>query len=167
MKLSNLNTGLDMKQEKTIDTPQLVITGNIMVWKDSMLQLSNISSVSAVALQPVPFPTWTLLVFVLGLFALTIETTVALVMVIVAVFFIFVWAKSNNDISKQKKLIIRMNSGTVCSFLFNDKEFLDRVFGVLGAIISEAGKEERNIKIDINNSTISGNAKILNDMNVS
>lgn len=167
MKLSQLNAGLDMQKDKTIDTPQLVITGNIMLWKDSMLQLSNISSVSAVALQPVPFPGWALLVLLLGLFAFTIQAVIAFVMIVVAVSFIFLWVKNNNDISKQKKLIIRMNSGMVCSFLFNDKEFLDRVFGVLGTIISEAGKEERNIKIDINNSTISGNAKILNDMNVS
>lgn len=166
MKLPQLNAGLDMKQEKTIDTPQLLITGNIMVWKDSMLQLSNISSVSAVALQPVPFPLWTLLVFLLGLFMFSVKVILAIAMIIIAVFFIFLWAKNNSDISKQKKLIIRMNSGTVCSFLFNDKKFLDQVFNVLGAIISEAGKEERNIKIDINNSTISGNAKILNDMNV-
>lgn len=137
-----------------------------MVWKDSMLQLSNISSVSAVALQPVPFPVWTLLVLLLGIFMFSVKVVLAIAMIIIAVFFILLWVKNNSDISKKKKLIIRMNSGKVCSFLYNDKKFLDQVFNVLGAIISEAGKEERNIKIDINNSTISGNAKILNDMNV-
>lgn len=35
---------------------------------------------------------------------------------------------------------------------------------MLLAMIAEGGKEERNVRINMNHCTISGNAKVLNDM---
>ena len=60
-----------------------------------------------------------------------------------------------------------MNSGKVFTFIFYDKKFLDQVFKVLSSIIAEKRKEGQNIKINISNSNISGDAKILNDLFIS
>jgi len=58
---------MEMKKEKSIITPQLLIDGNIMAWKNSAIQLSNVSSISTVPLELMPFPSWTLLVLLAGL----------------------------------------------------------------------------------------------------
>lgn len=50
------------------------------------------------------------------------------------------------------------------SIIFNNQKFLDKVFDVLSFIIAEDGKVNHNIKININNSTIDGNAHVLNDL---
>lgn len=156
-----------MKKEKNIITPQLVIAGNIMAWKDSVLQLSNVSSVSTVPLEPIPFPSWALLALLVGLIIFKASWLAAVAFIAVAVVGILYWYQKNENLKMQKNLIILMNSGMTFSFLFNDQKFLNKVFGVLSSIIAEGGKEERHVKININNSTISGNAKILNDMFVS
>ena len=64
-----------MKKEKTVQTPELFIAGNIMAWKDSVIQLSNISSISTVPLALKQFPLWTLIGIFIGLllFKLTIS----------------------------------------------------------------------------------------------
>lgn len=156
-----------MKKEKNIITPQLMIAGNIMAWKDSVLQLSNVSSVSTVPLELMPFPTWVLLVFLAGIGAFVTSWLAAVVFIAVAIGIIYYWYQKNENLKMQRNLIILMNSGITFSFLFNDQKFLNQVFGVLSSIIAEGGKEDRHVKININNSTISGNAKILNDMFVS
>ena len=53
------------------------------------------------------------------------------------------------------------------TFLFQDQNFLDQVFKVLTTIMAEKDTGTHIIKVNINESTISGNAKILNDLFVS
>lgn len=156
-----------MKKEKNIITPQLLIAGNIMAWKDSVLQLSNISSVSTVPLEPIPFPIWAILLFLAGLVTFKTSLPIAIVFIAIAVIAVLYWYRKNEDLKTQKNLIVLMNSGITFSFLFDNQKFLNEVFCVLSSIIAEGGKEERHVKINISNSTISGNAKILNDMYVS
>lgn len=153
-----------MKNEKTINTPQLAIAGNIMAWNDSVIQLSNISSISTVPLALTPFPLWIILLLFGGISSFMYSKIMAIVIIVIGLVAIIGWNQKNEEIKQQKNLIILMNSGITFSFLFRDKKFLNEVFGVLSSIIAEHGKEERHVKININNSTISGNAKILNDM---
>ena len=153
-----------MKNEKTINTPQLAISGNIMAWNDSVIQLSNVSSISTVPLALTPFPIWTLVLLFGGIYSFILSIITGIVLIAIGIIAIISWYQKNEDIKQQKNLIILMNSGITFSFLFRDKKFLNEVFGVLSSIIAEHGKEERHVKININNSTISGNAKILNDM---
>lgn len=57
-----------------------------------------------------------------------------------------------------------MNSGKVFIIGFKDKEFLEKVYGVLSSIIAEGNESSEHIRININNSTISGEAHVLNDL---
>lgn len=78
-----------MKKEKTIVTPQLFIAGNIMTWKSSALQLSNISSISTVPLELMPFPLWAILMLVLGSVAFAVSVLAAISIIAAAVFVIY------------------------------------------------------------------------------
>lgn len=156
-----------MKKEKKIITSQLMIVGNIMAWADSALQLSNVSSISTVPLELIPFPLWTLLILLVGIFAFKVSWLPAVAFIAIAIGSILYWHQKNEELKLQRNLLILMNSGITFSFLFRDQQFLEKVFNVLSSIIAEAGKEERQVKININNSTISGNAKVLSDMFIS
>lgn len=74
------------------------------------------------------------------------------------------WYLRNRRIKKAEELRILTNAGVTFSFFFSDKRFLRKVVRVLSAIIAEGGMEGKSVKIHLNNCTISGNAKVLNDM---
>lgn len=154
-----------MKREKEINTPELSIAGNVMAWKNTIIQLSNVSSLSTVALDPVAFPLWTIvgsfIAIILIPFKLAFLTFLFWVLVAIV---IYAWYKQNQEIAKQRNLIIMMNSGKVFVIGFKDKEFLEKVYGVLSSIIAEGNESSEHIRININNSTISGEAHVLNDL---
>lgn len=108
-----------MKKEKSIVTPQLLIDVNIMAWKESILQLSNISSVSTVPLEPVPFPSWVPFLLLAGVVASLISWVWVIIFIAIAAAGILIWYQKNEELKMQKNLIILMNSGMTFSFLFN------------------------------------------------
>ncbi len=155
-----------MKKNQNIDTPELSINGNIMTWQGSAIQLSNISSITAVELPLIPFPKWILLAFLPGAVLFKHVRIAALLCVAAAALYLLYWHHQNTVIKNAGKLLILMNAGATFSFYFRDNRFLNRVVSVLLAIIAEGIKEERNVKINMNHCTISGNAKVLNDIAV-
>jgi hypothetical protein len=158
---------IELKKEKTITTPQLSIAGNVMTWGESVIQLSNISSISTVPLDLMPFPTWAILILCGGLFLFKYTWAISLILMACAAAYIYFWYLKNSELKSQKNLIILTNSGMTFTFLFQDQNFLDQVFKVLTTIMAEKDTGTHIIKVNINESTISGNAKILNDLFVS
>ena len=158
-----------LKKEKSIETPQLRIVGNAMAWGESVIQLSNISSVSTVPLELIPFPLGAVITCLIGMALCSFKTVgwIGVVCIIAGGVYLAYWYQENETIKTQKILIVLMNSGKVFTFIFYDKKFLDQVFKVLSSIIAEKRKEGQNIKINISNSNISGDAKILNDLFIS
>lgn len=154
-----------MKKEKTIETPELSISGNIMKWENSIIQLSNISSISTVPLSVQAFPWWTIILIVLGMSIFDTSVLIALLMFAISAIIIFSWYQKNKEIKTKKFLVILTNSGISFSFLFNNKKFLDEVLHVLSCIIAEGKTTNHNIKININNSTIT-NSQVLSDLSI-
>lgn len=153
-----------MKKEATINTPELSIVGNAMAWKNSVIFLSNISSISTIPLETIPFPMWALGIFIIGLICLFKFALVGFGLLLLGGMGIAGWFFENNEAQSQRKLIILTNGGVTYSFIFRNLQFLDEVYGVLISLIAENKKEVKNIKIDIQNSQISGNAQVLNDL---
>lgn len=157
-----------MKNENTkskeIRTPELSVAGNVMSWRDTIIQLSNISSLSTVPLELAAFPYWTIIVILVGIFLLQESMAISFVAFGVAAVVIYLWYEKNLELKNQRNLVIMMNSGIVFVICFADKGFLQKVYGVLSTIIAEGNTASKHIKIDINNSVISGEARILNDL---
>lgn len=154
-----------MKREKEINTPELSIAGNVMAWKNTIIQLSNVSSLSTVALDPVAFPLWTIVGSFIAIILIPFKLAfLTFLFWVVAAIVIYAWYKQNQEIAKQRNLIIMMNSGKVFVIGFKDKEFLEKVYGVLSSIIAEGNESSEHIRININNSTISEEAHVLNDL---
>lgn len=154
-----------MKREKEINTPELSIAGNVVAWKNTIIQLSNVSSLSTVALDPVAFPLWTIVGSFIAIILIPFKLAfLTFLFWVLAAIVIYAWYKQNQEIAKQRNLIIMMNSGKVFVIGFKDKEFLEKVYGVLSSIIAEGNESSEHIRININNSTISGEAHVLNDL---
>lgn len=59
-----------------------------------------------------------------------------------------------------------MNSGTRIPIVFHDKAFLFKVLSVLEEVMKAGSIGQQNITVSIENCDISGDAKILTDMNI-
>lgn len=150
--------------EKFIETPSLLIKKNIMTWDNTVIQLSNISYISASDIPLAKFPVWAGLAILLGFWLLGKSTFLALLLIAVSAAGLYFWYKANEKRRQGAILTIRMNSGHNLYFTFEEKKFLLRVVHVLENIIINGGA---NTPVDINikGCTIN-NSRILTDVNV-
>lgn len=135
-----------------IDTEILKVTGNLISWKNTILQIINISMISTTDITKQPFPLWSLLLALIGIIAFSLNPFIAILLLAVSVGWIYLWYKKRSESKKHKRLNIVLNSGSVFSLVFEDQEFLDKVISVLTEILS-AQKTDSNITFNIKNST--------------
>lgn len=155
-----------MKKEKSIETDQLLIKGNIMCWEGMMIQLSNVSCISTSTLELLAFPILAALLILGGFFMLS-EYLVAAVMCIAGgIVWIFCWYYINSTRKANTILNIVMNSGNNLQFVIGNKVFLNKILQVLELIIIEGGTGEQKVFIDMKGSKISGNSQVLNNLNI-
>ena len=134
--------------EKNIETPYLFIKKNIMTWNNTMIQLSNISLLTAADIDLLPFPILAVLL-ILGGFALFKSSVAqAILLLILSGIWFYFWYIENEMRKEGAILTIRMNSGQNLHFSFEDKAFLLKVVGVLENIIIDGGDNSQTT-IDI------------------
>lgn len=156
-----------MKQEKKINTKELTIQGNIMIWEETMIQLSNVSCISTTPLVNVKFPKLSILLLFIGLAVLKSNGVFGVFLFSAGLLWIyFGWYLINEKRKKSTILTVGMNSGVDMNFLFSNKGFLDDVLRVLECILIEGDIGKDSIYINIHGCDISGNASILNDLNL-
>jgi len=166
---TNILTSLlskNLKGNKIINTPRLYIEGNIMRWEGNMLQLSNVVNVSTVPQGLLVFPIWTILLILVGGILIRELIWLALIMFVLAGLVIFWWYKRNEELKTQSYLILHTNSGKEYSFLFDDREFLNKVFNVLGAIILGDDNIKGGVFVNVSGNTIEQGASILNNLKI-
>ena len=153
-----------MQKEKSIETAQLLIKGNIISCDGMLIQLSNISCISTIALEQLAFPALSIVILLLGFFMLTQKVIVGILLLMVGAAWIYGGYYINNQRKLKKILNIVMNSGNSLQFLFTNQSFLVKVLHVLEQIIINGGVGKQNVVINIHGNTISGNANMLNDL---
>lgn len=159
-----------MDKEKSIVTNELVIEGNILICTDSIVQISNISSISTYSFNKEPFPKLVLLVFLATLYAFNYSMTMAVVLFIAGIGWLLYWNNKNKELEKKRSLNIVMNSGNSLSIVVNDEKFLQKIIKVLGAIITKGGVGNKTVNISLDNNEFNvsgdGNANILNNLHI-
>jgi hypothetical protein len=156
-----------MAKEKSIETPELLLKGNIMCWEGTMIQLSNVSCVSASPLEEIEFPKLSILVILAGLILLDKAAPWGVLLMIGGGAWIYTWNHFNNLRKLDTVLSIVMNSGNNLRFIINNKEFLNKILQVLELIIIEGGIGNQKVSIDMRGCKFEGNASVLNDLNIS
>lgn len=154
-------------ETNTIKTPTLTIRKNLMIWHGTMIQLSNISYISAVAPDQLPFPDAVMGAFVAGILCTIMDnsmlTLLGGILICCGAAGVFRWYSANTIRRLMTNLIIHMNSGQTLQFKFDNKEFLAEVITVLEQIMLNGGATKQNIEINIKDSVIS-KSNVLNDL---
>lgn len=151
---------------KSIETSALVIKENIMSWEGTMVQLSNVACVSTFLLKSKPFPKWTIVSLLATMFFLEYNGLMATVALVVTVLGIWHWHSENKRLSSTTYLNIVLNSGDNLQFVVTDKEFLQKILDVLYQIMIKGGVGNKNVFINLKNNKITGDAAVLNELNI-
>lgn len=157
---------MEKKKEKSIETSELLLKGNIMSWEGMMIQLSNISCVSTAPLEQTAFPMLSILLIFAGLVGLKVNVLGGILSLAIGCGWIYAWYYVNEKRKSDTILSIAMNSGNSLQFIIKNKEFLQKVLHVLEEIIIHGGVGKQNVTINIRGNTITGNAQVLNDMDL-
>lgn len=152
-------------QEKKIEIPGFWISGNLIKWENTMIQMANISYIATGNLILKPFPVLAIVCIVIGFFIFNINVAIAAVLLIAGAIWIGAWYQDNEERKKRIVLSIVMNSGTSLKIVFDDREFLMKVQKVMEKILMKGGSGSQNIAINIQDCTIT-NSDILDDMRI-
>lgn len=153
---------------REIDTDSLKIYGNCLEFKDTVIQLSNVSLVANSLLSTPKFPLWSIAALVLGFACLFLKVGAIIVLGLFLLCgggcAIYVWNQQVEREKQLKKLVIATNSGQTFSILFERGEFLDTVIGTLKEIIAHPGHHS-DIIINIKDNTIAPGGSVIDSVN--
>lgn len=153
---------------REIDTDSLKIYGNCLEFKDTVIQLSNVSLV-ANSLPTVPkFPLWSIAALLLGFACLFANEGAikifGLFLLCAGGCVIYMWNQRAEREKQLKTLVIATNSGQIFSILFEQGEFLDKVINTLKEIIAHPGHHS-DIIINIKDNTIGPGGSVIEAVN--
>lgn len=155
--MNNIGNAAAMAGNSYIKTPAIFIEKNMMMWNNhTMIQLSNISYLSAEKLPAAIFPAWTLLAIFAGLILMMFGAEMLLLGLLlwgVSGLALYAWYQDAQKRENGAILHIKMNSGSVLNFEFESKEFLWYVAEKLQNIMINGGSNEK-VEINIVNSVI-------------
>ena len=153
---------------REINTDSLKIYGNCLEFKDTVIQLSNISLVTNNPLTHPNFPLWTIAALLLGFACLFVDAGavkfLGVVLFCVGGFFIYIWDQQVERDKQLKKLVIATNSGQIFSILFKQGEFLDAVIDTLKEIIAHPGHHS-DVIINIKDNIIGPGGSAIDTVN--
>lgn len=113
-----------------------------------MIQLSNISLLTAADIDLLPFPILAVLLILGGFALFKSSVALAILLLILSGIWFYFWYIENEMRKEGAILTIRMNSGQNLHFSFEDKVFLLKVVEVLEKIIIDGGNNSQTT-IDI------------------
>lgn len=148
--------------KKVIDTPELSVKDNLFIWNDTIVQIPNISLISASPMERSPFPGWTVIAIALGIYAFKLSGLLAGFLIAAGLGRLYYWYSVNNKRMQEAIMTVQLNSGTSLYIKFKDKKFLSRVTTALKYAIS-SGKGAK-LTVNMKSCTISGNAQVLSNI---
>lgn len=147
MDLSN-----NKKSDLFIETPELQISKYVITFRDTAIQISNISSVAICSFPKKSIPTITWIFIVLGLLAFTVNPFIGILLVGFGGVIIFKIYQDNQDPGKYIK--IAMNSGIDYFFTSGSTIFLKEVAETIAYCINHPNEHRDNVTINITDSKI-------------
>lgn len=144
----------DLNSPKNIETQFLRIQGNCLEFKNTAIQLSNISLFSTTDVVPERFPIISLLLILAGALLLKALAIPALLMIAAGGFWIYIWYNRVQEAKNAKRLTIITNSGHVFPIVFSDQNFLTQVVSLMTDIIRNP-EHTRNVTVNIKDCTFS------------
>lgn len=158
------------ESEKCITVDSLNVTRNIMMWDETMIQLSNVSAITTRSLNPVYVPWYPIAAILLLLGLERVRSyggkTVGFLLIAVGAAIAFWCYTMNSKRKEQTILTIQMNSGVSYYFMVKEKSVLNKLLTVLEKIIADGGVGNASISISVKDCTIRDNAQLFNGLNI-
>lgn len=147
-----------------VETDYLYIEDNIMRWSDTIIQISNIAMVSTANIGTRPFPILSILIMLLGIGAFSFSPLLGVLLLGGGVAWVIIWNQQHEKEKQMQLLNISLNSGTNYMILFHSRKFLAEVFMTIADLVSKPFSQ-KNVIINVKDSTFSGNASVIGNMN--
>lgn len=135
-----------------IETPELQISKRVITFKNTAIQISNISSVAICSFPQKSIPTITWVLMVLGLLMITVNPLVGILFLVIGAIIIFKIYQHNQNPGQYIK--IAMNSGTDYFFTSDSTIFLRDVTETIAYCINHPDEHRDNVTINIHDSKI-------------
>lgn len=152
------------KESREIKTEYLKIHGNCMEFKDTIIQLSNVSLISSEKLSLTSFPIWAAVLIALGVSALLTRGGLAkfgIILIICGGFGVYYWYRQNERAQQLERLLITTNSGHTFAIIFNNRPFLSKVVETLKEIVAYPGHLS-DVTVNVKNNTLNYNDESVN-----
>lgn len=144
--------------KKVIDTPELSVKDNLFIWNDTIVQIPNISLISASPMERSPFPGWTVIAIALGIYAFKLSDLLAGFLIAAGLGRLYYYNKR----MQEAIMTVQLNSGASLYIKFKNKKILSRVTTALKYAIS-SGKGAK-LTVNMQSCSISGNARVLSNI---
>lgn len=145
-------TGKSTNNKKDIiETSQMRICENSFVYENSVLQISNMSSVSVAPFPPKPISLWMIIFILAGAILLPHEETFWWGLLMITIGAIGIIYVRYYNLNKGHYLTIIMNSGSTYYFNCDDSKFLYKIKNVMMQCMNDPKK---SFNIDLRNSVI-------------
>ena len=115
---------MDEKNIKKIETPTLVIKDNVLKYKNSIIQISNITKCEIAPEPKKPYPLWIFAGFIIGALMLFNKNYTLISLVILAICGTIFYIIFSKNADPKTYFILELNSGSIILFSSSDKNFL-------------------------------------------
>lgn len=109
---------------KKIQTPTLIIKDNVIKYKDSIIQISNISKCEIAPQPHKPYPVWLFVGLILGISLMFNKDYFSIGLFAVFLFGIIIFAIFCFNTDPTMFFILELNSGSIILFSSRNKDFL-------------------------------------------
>lgn len=155
-----------MRKELKIGPEKLLIRGNIIAWQDMVIQLSNVSFVSTSEVSAMPFPMYSLIVFLIGIILLYFSLSIGILILILFAVSMVCWYMLNEEHRRGLILTIMLDSGHSFQLIFQNRKFTQEVLKLLMEILTDGNTHDRSILINIEDCTIEEKENVINELEI-
>lgn len=151
-------------KNKKIVAPTLTIQDNILQYRESIVQMSNISRCEITLEPAIAYPHWLFGGVILGIILLLMKWFIpGLILILICSVVLYYIYKKNNNL--ETYLLVELNSGSILLFSSYDKYFLSDAQEAMLKCFNKNNKETYIIslsKCTISHSQIAGKENTLN-----
>ncbi|MDE7340784.1 MAG: hypothetical protein K2N80_09550 [Lachnospiraceae bacterium] len=115
---------MNEKNLKKIETPTLTIKDNILKYKDSVIQLSNISKCEIAPEPPKSYPVWLFVSMIISALLMFNENFLGIGLFAEIIFVVIFYMILSSNANLKTYFILELNSGSIILFSSQNKDFL-------------------------------------------
>lgn len=115
---------MNTNNSKKIETPTLTIEDNILKYKDSIIQISNIAKCEIAPEPPKPYPVWLFVGMIISVLLMFNKDFISIGFFAVIIFGVIFYIIFTTNANLKTYFILELNSGSIVLFSSQNKDFL-------------------------------------------